>query len=136
MKTPAMPLTLNMAPPAAAPAAMADCTDATTMPPALSAWSGRARATQFDQATGTPPNARPQIAISKACPASEAGNSTSASAATPTSAGISTRVRRRLRCINCPASKVPAKFARPKPSSISASVSGATWAVVSRKGRI
>ncbi|MNH19628.1 hypothetical protein D3C76_783380 [compost metagenome] len=71
---------------------MADCTDATTMPPALSAWSGTALATQFDHATGTPPKARPQTASSTACPGTDAGNRTSASAATPTSAGINTRV--------------------------------------------
>ncbi|KAG1240723.1 hypothetical protein G6F68_017384 [Rhizopus microsporus] len=35
--TPAMPLKLNIAPPAAAPAAIEDCTEATTIPPALSA---------------------------------------------------------------------------------------------------
>lgn len=37
MNTPVMPLALNIAPPAAALTAMEDCTEATTMPPALSA---------------------------------------------------------------------------------------------------
>lgn len=49
----------NIAPPAAAPAAIPDWTPTTTIPPALSALSGTVLVAHVDHATETPPNAKP-----------------------------------------------------------------------------